>query len=211
MRKKYLIWFILYKELFNEPQKHLTHIAFVLHFQITRENGRVLKQRHKEWHPFMFTNVLNHKCRFWPGLVVCLRYGNQASQATDSAIKSVANVGETAFTLDNIGLSAVLKCANKQTSKATEDQTMNTEQRAKWEMCENKIAICSSVHLKALTGNTCLNSQPICYLKKCILLKDILVMSAVIEILTNLRTYALLQCCNVKLYLFSLPVSVAIC
>ncbi|KAM9456601.1 spartin a isoform 2-T2 [Clarias gariepinus] len=69
-------------------------------------------------------------------LTVKHKYGNQASQAADTAIQSVSNVGITAFNLDNLALNAVLKCAEKQSSRAltAEDQTMNPETRAKSEM-----------------------------------------------------------------------------
>ncbi|KAF5892946.1 spartin-like isoform X1, partial [Clarias magur] len=69
-------------------------------------------------------------------LTVKHKYGNEASQTADSAIQSVSNVGITAFNLDNLALNAVLKCAEKQSSKAltVEDQTMNPEKRAKAEM-----------------------------------------------------------------------------
>ncbi|KAK3521923.1 hypothetical protein QTP70_020025 [Hemibagrus guttatus] len=73
-------------------------------------------------------------------LTVKHKYGNNASQAADSAIQSVTNVGITAFSMDNLGLKAVLKCAGDQMSKAStaEDQTKNPEKRAKGEMCEKK-------------------------------------------------------------------------
>ncbi|MCJ8742417.1 hypothetical protein PDJAM_G00081950 [Pangasius djambal] len=73
-------------------------------------------------------------------LTVKHKYGNQAGKAADSAIQSVTNVGVTAFNMDNLALKAVLKCAGKQTSKAStaEDQTMNPEKRVKGEMCEKK-------------------------------------------------------------------------
>lgn len=78
---------------------------------------------------------------FWPGLgFVWLRYGSQASQATDSAIQSVTNVGITAFNMENLALNAVLKCAGNQMPKAStvEYQTKNPEKRAKGDMCEKK-------------------------------------------------------------------------
>ncbi|XP_066506985.1 spartin a [Hoplias malabaricus] len=50
-------------------------------------------------------------------LTVKHKYGNEAGQATESAVHSVVNVGVTAFNMDNIALSAVLKCAGKQVSK----------------------------------------------------------------------------------------------
>lgn len=46
------------------------------------------------------------------------RYGDDASQATDTAIKSAVNVGVTAYNIDNLGIKAILKTAGKQTAKA---------------------------------------------------------------------------------------------
>ncbi|KAI5099827.1 spartin [Silurus meridionalis] len=73
-------------------------------------------------------------------LTVKHKYGNQAGQAANSAVQSAINVGVTAFTLDNIGLKAVLKCAGNQMSSSStaEDQTMNPEKKAKGEICEKK-------------------------------------------------------------------------
>ncbi|KAI5612995.1 spartin, partial [Silurus asotus] len=51
-------------------------------------------------------------------LTVKHKYGNQAGQAANSAVQSAINVGVTAFTLDNIGLKAVLKCAGNQMSSS---------------------------------------------------------------------------------------------
>lgn len=60
---------------------------------------------------------------------VWLRYGDEASQAADTAVQSVANVGVTAFNLDNIALKAVLKGAGRQASEAVSegDETMEAE------------------------------------------------------------------------------------
>ncbi|XP_026995085.1 spartin a isoform X1 [Tachysurus fulvidraco] len=73
-------------------------------------------------------------------LTVKHKYGNQASQATDSAIQSMTNVGITAFNMENLALNAVLKCAGNQMPKTStvEDQTKNPEKRAKGDMCEKK-------------------------------------------------------------------------
>lgn len=46
------------------------------------------------------------------------RYGDDASQATDTAIKSVVNVGVTAYNIDNLGIKAILKTTGKQAAKA---------------------------------------------------------------------------------------------
>lgn len=46
------------------------------------------------------------------------RYGDDASQATDTALKSVVNVGITAYNIDNLGIKAILKTTSKQTAKA---------------------------------------------------------------------------------------------
>ncbi|XP_061595354.1 spartin-like [Cololabis saira] len=46
------------------------------------------------------------------------KYGDDASQATDTALKSVANVGLTAHNIDNLGIKAFLKTAGKKTAKA---------------------------------------------------------------------------------------------
>uniref|UniRef100_W5L9H4 Spartin n=1 Tax=Astyanax mexicanus TaxID=7994 RepID=W5L9H4_ASTMX len=55
------------------------------------------------------------------------KYGDQASQATDTAVQSVLNVGVTAFNIDNFGLKAVLKGAGKQTAKAIQEEDNPTE------------------------------------------------------------------------------------
>uniref|UniRef100_A0A8B9GVK5 Spartin n=1 Tax=Astyanax mexicanus TaxID=7994 RepID=A0A8B9GVK5_ASTMX len=55
------------------------------------------------------------------------KYGDQASQATDTAVQSVFNVGVTAFNIDNFGLKAVLKGAGKQTAKAIQEEDNPTE------------------------------------------------------------------------------------
>lgn len=47
-----------------------------------------------------------------------LRYGNDAGQATDTALKSVANVGVTAYNIDNLGIKAIMKTTGKATAKA---------------------------------------------------------------------------------------------
>lgn len=49
---------------------------------------------------------------------VTYKYGNDAGQATDTALQSVTDVGVTAFNIDNLGIKAILKTAGKQTAKA---------------------------------------------------------------------------------------------
>ncbi|KAM3601795.1 uncharacterized protein V6R79_019032 [Siganus canaliculatus] len=49
---------------------------------------------------------------------VKFKYGNDAGEATDTALKSVANVGVTAYNIDNLGVKAILKTAGKETAKA---------------------------------------------------------------------------------------------
>uniref|UniRef100_A0A3Q4B825 MIT domain-containing protein n=1 Tax=Mola mola TaxID=94237 RepID=A0A3Q4B825_MOLML len=44
-------------------------------------------------------------------LTVKYKYGDDASQATDTAIKSAVNVGVTAYNIDNLGIKAILKTA----------------------------------------------------------------------------------------------------
>lgn len=46
------------------------------------------------------------------------RYGHDASQATDTALTSVVNVGITAYNVDNLGIKAILKATGKQAAKA---------------------------------------------------------------------------------------------
>lgn len=50
-------------------------------------------------------------CSWW-------RYGNDAGDATDTALHSVINVGVTAHNIDNLGIKAILKTAGKKTAKA---------------------------------------------------------------------------------------------
>ncbi|XP_019131267.1 spartin a isoform X1 [Larimichthys crocea] len=49
---------------------------------------------------------------------VTYKYGGDAGQATDTALKSVINVGVTAYNIDNLGIKAMLKTTGKQTAKA---------------------------------------------------------------------------------------------
>ncbi|XP_030010213.1 spartin a isoform X2 [Sphaeramia orbicularis] len=45
------------------------------------------------------------------------KYGEDAGDATDTAIKSLVNVGVTAYNIDNLGIKAILKTTGKQTAK----------------------------------------------------------------------------------------------
>ncbi|CAN9501843.1 unnamed protein product [Ophioblennius macclurei] len=49
---------------------------------------------------------------------VTYKYGDKAGEATDTALHSVANVGLTAYNIDNLGIKAFLKTAGKKTAKA---------------------------------------------------------------------------------------------
>lgn len=46
------------------------------------------------------------------------KYGEDAGEATDTALKSVVNVGVTAYNIDNLGIKAILKTTGKETAKA---------------------------------------------------------------------------------------------
>lgn len=46
------------------------------------------------------------------------RYGDDASQATDTAIQSVVDVGVTAYNFDSLVLQAFLNTADQQSAKA---------------------------------------------------------------------------------------------
>ncbi|GAA6219823.1 spartin isoform X1 [Lates japonicus] len=48
---------------------------------------------------------------------VTYKYGNDVGQATDTALKSVSNVGMTAYNIDNLGIKAILKTTGKATAK----------------------------------------------------------------------------------------------
>ncbi|XP_051904020.1 spartin a isoform X1 [Hippocampus zosterae] len=48
---------------------------------------------------------------------VTYKYGNDAGQATDTALRSVTNVGVTAYNVDNLGLKAILKTTGKEMAK----------------------------------------------------------------------------------------------
>lgn len=47
-----------------------------------------------------------------------IRYGDEAGQATDTAVQSAVNIGVTAFNVDNLGIKGLLKSTGKQTAKA---------------------------------------------------------------------------------------------
>ncbi|XP_034540349.1 spartin a isoform X2 [Notolabrus celidotus] len=51
-------------------------------------------------------------------MCVTYKYGNDAGAATDTALKSVINVGVTAHNIDNLGIKAILKTTGKQAAKA---------------------------------------------------------------------------------------------
>lgn len=46
------------------------------------------------------------------------KYGNDAGEATDTALKSVINVGVTAYNIDNLGIKAIMKTTGKEAAKA---------------------------------------------------------------------------------------------
>ncbi|XP_007554985.1 spartin-like isoform X1 [Poecilia formosa] len=60
------------------------------------------------------------------------KYGNDAGQATDTALRSVGNIGLTAHNIDNLGLKAILKTTGKETAKAmvkeSDDEVKETEE-----------------------------------------------------------------------------------
>ncbi|XP_015235535.1 PREDICTED: spartin isoform X1 [Cyprinodon variegatus] len=61
------------------------------------------------------------------------KYGDDAGQATDTALRSVGNIGLTAHNIDNLGLKAFLKTTGKETAKAMfvkpEDEGKETEKK----------------------------------------------------------------------------------
>uniref|UniRef100_A0A3B4B0W4 MIT domain-containing protein n=1 Tax=Periophthalmus magnuspinnatus TaxID=409849 RepID=A0A3B4B0W4_9GOBI len=71
------------------------------------------------------------------------KYGMDAGEATDTALKSVINIGVTAYNIDNLGIKAIMKTAGKTTAKAmvvkkdgkelewTKTQSPQTETEAK--------------------------------------------------------------------------------
>ncbi|XP_043995976.1 spartin a isoform X2 [Gambusia affinis] len=60
------------------------------------------------------------------------KYGNDAGQATDTALRTVGNIGLTAHNIDNLGLKALLKTTGKKTTKAmvkeSDDEVKETEE-----------------------------------------------------------------------------------
>ncbi|KAF7652490.1 hypothetical protein LDENG_00095630 [Lucifuga dentata] len=60
---------------------------------------------------------------------VTYKYGDEAGKATDTALRSVVNVGLTAYNIDNLGLKAILKTAGKETAKSmAKDEKEQTEE-----------------------------------------------------------------------------------
>uniref|UniRef100_A0A3B5M016 MIT domain-containing protein n=1 Tax=Xiphophorus couchianus TaxID=32473 RepID=A0A3B5M016_9TELE len=60
------------------------------------------------------------------------KYGNDAGQATDTALRSVGNIGVAAHNIDNLGLKALLKTTGKKTAKVmikeSDDEVKETEE-----------------------------------------------------------------------------------
>ncbi|XP_032432856.1 spartin a isoform X2 [Xiphophorus hellerii] len=60
------------------------------------------------------------------------KYGNDAGQATDTALRSVGNIGVAAHNIDNLGLKAFLKTTGKKTAKVvvkeSDDEVKETEE-----------------------------------------------------------------------------------
>uniref|UniRef100_A0A8C6SH15 Spartin a n=1 Tax=Neogobius melanostomus TaxID=47308 RepID=A0A8C6SH15_9GOBI len=75
--------------------------------------------------------------------VTTVKYGEDAGEATDTALKSVVNVGVTAYHIDNLGIKAILKTTGKEAAKAvykgkngkeaerTKTQSLQTDTQAK--------------------------------------------------------------------------------
>ncbi|TNM84775.1 hypothetical protein fugu_008953 [Takifugu bimaculatus] len=62
-------------------------------------------------------------------MTVKYKYGDDASQATDTALRSVVNVGITAYNIDNLGIKALLKTTGKQTAKAMVQRPEGQEEK----------------------------------------------------------------------------------
>uniref|UniRef100_A0A3B5LRA7 MIT domain-containing protein n=1 Tax=Xiphophorus couchianus TaxID=32473 RepID=A0A3B5LRA7_9TELE len=64
--------------------------------------------------------------------VTTVKYGNDAGQATDTALRSVGNIGVAAHNIDNLGLKALLKTTGKKTAKVmikeSDDEVKETEE-----------------------------------------------------------------------------------
>uniref|UniRef100_A0A3Q2Q6F5 Spartin a n=1 Tax=Fundulus heteroclitus TaxID=8078 RepID=A0A3Q2Q6F5_FUNHE len=75
-----------------------------------------------------------HVCKSVAGETVTTvkyKYGDDASRATDTALRSVGNIGLTAYNIDNLGIKAFLKTTGKETAKAmvgeSDDEVKETE------------------------------------------------------------------------------------
>ncbi|KAM4547219.1 spartin a isoform 1-T3 [Fundulus diaphanus] len=75
-----------------------------------------------------------HVCKSVAGETVTTvkyKYGDDASQATDTALRSVGDIGLTAYNIDNLGIKAFLKTTGKETAKAmvreSDDEVKETE------------------------------------------------------------------------------------
>ncbi|KAM3869248.1 spartin a [Diretmus argenteus] len=67
------------------------------------------------------------------------KYGDEAGQATDSAVQSVINVGVAAYNIDHLGIKAMLKTTGKKTGKAMiKDHEMKNGQPAETQGEEEK-------------------------------------------------------------------------
>ncbi|KAI7793745.1 spartin, partial [Triplophysa rosa] len=64
------------------------------------------------------------------------KYGDQAGQATDTAVQSAVNIGVTAFNVDNLGIKGIMKTTGKQTAKAMVNRKSEAE---KSEMAEKSL------------------------------------------------------------------------
>lgn len=56
-----------------------------------------------------------------------IRYGDEAGQATDTAVQSAVNIGVAAFNVDNLGIKGIMKTTGKQTAKAMMNQKTEAE------------------------------------------------------------------------------------
>lgn len=65
------------------------------------------------------------------------RYGNNAGEATDTALQSVINIGVTANNIDNVGIKALFKTAGKSTAKELAAKS-NEEKKLQKEVQEDE-------------------------------------------------------------------------
>lgn len=76
--------------------------------------------------------LLPHSSSLTPPNYLWWRYGNDAGQATDTALRSVCNIGVAAHNIDNLGLKALLKTTGKKTAKVvvkeSDDEVKETEE-----------------------------------------------------------------------------------